>query len=77
MCNSLVFKDRFWNINLNVTVNYWMRHISMCSKMQLSSSFTDQMEAQKTKNSTHISENEKVNLHKNYILTFVFKLQVY
>ena len=63
----------------NVTVIYRVKHIScvVCSEMQLSSSFTDQMEAQKTKNSTHISENEKVNFHKNYILTFVFKLQVY
>ena len=47
-----------------------MKHITsvVCSKMQLSStSFTDQLEAQKTKNSSQLSENEKVNLHKNSI----------
>ena len=46
--------------------------------MQLSStSFTDQMEAQKTKNSSQLSENDKVNLHKNLIPIFVFQLQVH
>ena len=41
--------------------------------MQLSSTpFSDQVEAQKTKNSSDLSENNKVNLRKYDILIFVF-----